>query len=240
MAMQWYVVHTYSGFENRAKLALEDAIRRYGVGDRFGEVLVPTEQVVEVKDGQKRTTRKVYPGYVRPDGSRQRDLARGDLHAQGHGLHRRQPQPAPIPEAEVKRITRQMTEDEDKPKPVVHFERGEEIRIVDGPFATMKGKVEGEPDARRAAGHGEHLRSADLGRARLHPGRAPQLRQRTAAVHGERRTWPRRSSTRSSCRSPRAANPAPPIGPALGAAGVNIPCSARSSTLGRSPRLPRE
>ena len=144
MAMQWYVVHTYSGFENRAKLALEDAIRRYGVGDRFGEVLVPTEQVVEVKDGQKRTTtRKVYPGYMFV----QMEVDNETWHVvtstpKVTGFIGGSRNPPPIPEAEVKRITRQMTEDEDKPKPVVHFERGEEIRIVDGPFATMKGKVE--------------------------------------------------------------------------------------------------
>ena len=144
MAMQWYVVHTYSGFENRAKLALEDAIRRYGVGDRFGEVLVPTEQVVEVKDGQKRTTtRKVYPGYMfvqmEVDNETWHVVTSTPKVTAFIGGSRT---PPPIPEAEVKRITRQMTEDEDKPKPVVHFERGEEIRIVDGPFATMKGKVE--------------------------------------------------------------------------------------------------
>ena len=65
MTMQWYVVQTYSGYENKAKLALEDAIRREGMAPRFGEVLVPTETIVEVKDGQKRTnTRKVFPGYM--------------------------------------------------------------------------------------------------------------------------------------------------------------------------------
>jgi transcriptional antiterminator NusG len=65
MAMAWYVVHTYSGYENKAKLALEDAIRRYAVEDKFGEILVPTETVVEVKDGKKKTnTRKVFPGYI--------------------------------------------------------------------------------------------------------------------------------------------------------------------------------
>jgi transcriptional antiterminator NusG len=63
--MHWYVVHTFSGFENKAKLALEDAIRRHGLDARFGEVLVPTEKIVEVKDGQKKTTtRKIYPGYM--------------------------------------------------------------------------------------------------------------------------------------------------------------------------------
>ena len=164
MAMQWYVVHTYSGYENKAKLALEDAIRRYGVGDRFGEVLVPTEQVVEVKDGQKRTTtRKVYPGYMFV----QMEVDNETWHVvtstpKVTGFIGGSRNPPPIPEAEVKRITRQMTEDEDKPKPVVHFERGEEIRIVDGPFATMKGKVDTATFLRAALDRESGLRTGRL------------------------------------------------------------------------------
>lgn len=144
MAMQWYVVHTFSGHENKAKLALEDAIRRYGVGDRFGDVLVPTEKVVEVKDGQKKTTtRKVYPGYMFV----QMEVDNETWHVvtstpKVTGFIGGSRNPPPIPEMEVRQITQQMTEDEDKPKPVVHFERGEEVRIIDGPFASMKGKVE--------------------------------------------------------------------------------------------------
>lgn len=145
MAMQWYVVHTFSGHENKAKLALEDAIRRYGVGDRFGDVLVPTEKVVEVKDGQKKTTtRKVYPGYMFV----QMEVDNETWHVvtstpKVTGFIGGSRNPPPIPEPEVRRITQQMTEEEEaKPKPVVHFERGEEVRIIDGPFATMKGKVE--------------------------------------------------------------------------------------------------
>ena len=121
MAMAWYVVHTYSGFENKAKAALEDSIRRHNLQSKFGEVLVPTEKVVEVKDGQKKTTtRKVFPGYMFVQ----------------------------IPEVEVRRITNQMAEDEAKPKPVMEFERGEEVRIIDGPFSTMKGRVEEVNQAR--------------------------------------------------------------------------------------------
>jgi transcriptional antiterminator NusG len=144
MAMQWYVVHTFSGHENKAKLALEDAIRRYGVGDRFGDVLVPTEKVVEVKDGQKKTTtRKVYPGYMFV----QMEVDNETWHVvtstpKVTGFIGGSRNPPPIPEMEVRQITQQMTEDEDTPKPVVHFERGEEVRIIDGPFASMKGKVE--------------------------------------------------------------------------------------------------
>lgn len=144
MVMAWYVVHTYSGYESKAKLALEDAIKRSGLSDRFGEVLVPTEKVVEVKDGQKKTTtRKVYPGYL---------FVQMEIDNETWHLVKSTPKitgfigggrnPPPIPEEEVRRITSQMTEGEEKPKPVVQFKRGEEVRIVEGPFATMKGRVE--------------------------------------------------------------------------------------------------
>jgi transcription termination/antitermination protein NusG len=142
--MQWYVVHTYSGFENKAKLALEDAIRRYNLQAKFGEVLVPTEKVVEVKDGQKKTTtRKVFPGYI---------FVQMDIDNETWHIVKSTPKitgfiggsrtPPPIPEAEVKRITNQETDEEQAPKPVMKFERGDEVRVIDGPFASMTGKVE--------------------------------------------------------------------------------------------------
>lgn len=150
MAMAWYVVHTYSGFENKAKAALEDAIRRYGLQHRFGEVLVPTEKVVEVKDGQKKTTtRKVFPGYIFV----QMEIDNETWHVVKStpkitGFIGGSRNPPPIPENEVRRITNQMAEDEAKPKPVMEFERGEEVRITDGPFATMKGRVDEVNQAR--------------------------------------------------------------------------------------------
>jgi transcriptional antiterminator NusG len=142
--MQWYVVHTYSGFENKAKLALEDAIKRYNLQAKFGEVLVPTEKVVEVKDGQKKTTtRKVFPGYI---------FVQMDIDNETWHIVKSTPKitgfiggsrtPPPIPEAEVKRITHQETDEEQAPKPVMKFERGDEVRVIDGPFASMSGKVE--------------------------------------------------------------------------------------------------
>ena len=142
--MQWYVVHTYSGFENKAKLALEDAIKRYNLQAKFGEVLVPTEKVVEVKDGQKKTTtRKVFPGYI---------FVQMDIDNETWHIVKSTPKitgfiggsrtPPPIPEAEVKRITNQETDQEQAPKPVMKFERGDEVRVIDGPFASMSGKVE--------------------------------------------------------------------------------------------------
>lgn len=150
MAMAWYVVHTYSGFENKAKAALEDAIRRHGLQTKFGEVLVPTEKVVEVKDGQKKTTtRKVFPGYIFV----QMEVDNETWHVvkstpKVTGFIGGSRNPPPIPEIEVRRITNQMAEDEAKPKPVMEFERGEEVRIIDGPFVPLKGRVEEVNQAR--------------------------------------------------------------------------------------------
>lgn len=145
MSMQWYVVHTYSGYENKAKLALEDAIRRSGQDHKFGEVLVPTEKVVEVRDGQKKTTtRKVYPGYMFV----QMEIDNATWHIvrstpKVTGFIGGTRSPPPVPDHEVRRITNQMEEEQEgRPKPVVEYDRGEEIRIIDGPFASMKGKVE--------------------------------------------------------------------------------------------------
>lgn len=146
MAMAWYVVNTFSGYENKAKLALEERINVLGVPDRFGEILVPTEQVVEVKGGQKRSvTRKFFPGYILV----QMDLDNETWHVVRNtpkitgfvgGNNRR---PPPVPEAEVRRITRRMGIGEDaRPKPKLNFERNEEVRIIDGPFASMNGNVE--------------------------------------------------------------------------------------------------
>ncbi len=145
MAFAWYIVHTYSGFENKAKLALEDAIRRYGLESKFGEVLVPTETVVEVKDGQKRTTtRKVYPGYMFV----QMVLDNETMHVvkstpKVTGFIGGDRAPPPVPEAEIRRITHQSDEDDEAVvRPVVEFERDDEVRIIDGPFASMKGRVD--------------------------------------------------------------------------------------------------
>lgn len=151
MAFAWYIVHTFSGFENKAKLALEDAIQRHGLDAKFGEVLVPTETVVEVKDGQKRTnTRKVYPGYMFV----QMELDNETMHCvkstpKVTGFIGGSRTPPPVPEAEIRRITHQMEEeDEGAVRPVVEFERDEEVRIIDGPFASMKGRVDEVNQAR--------------------------------------------------------------------------------------------
>jgi transcriptional antiterminator NusG len=149
MAMAWYVVHTYSGYENKAKAALEDAIKRAGMEHKFGDpleqsVLVPTEQIVEVKEGKKRTmTRKIYPGYMFV----QMDADQTSLHLvrstpKVTGFIGNSRNPPPMPEEEIARITHQVEEDEAEPTVMVDFERGEDIRVTDGPFASMMGTVE--------------------------------------------------------------------------------------------------
>lgn len=146
MSKAWYVVHTYSGFEQKAKRALEERIKLRGLEHRFGEVLVPTEDVVEVKNGQKRTTsRKFYPGYILV----QMELDNETWHTVketpkitgfvGGELGRK---PIPMPDVEVQRISRRLQGEEPRPKQALTFERGEEVRVVDGPLAPLVGRVE--------------------------------------------------------------------------------------------------
>jgi transcriptional antiterminator NusG len=149
--MNWYVINTHSGYENKAKLALEDAIQRAGVEHKFGEVLVLTEQVVEVRDGKKKTTtRKSYPGYMFVQMAMDNEsfhVVRSTPKVKGFIGGTRNP--PPMPEDEVRRITHQVEEEGDVQVVVADFERGEEVRVIDGPFASMNGKVE-EVNATRA------------------------------------------------------------------------------------------
>jgi len=144
MSMAWYVVHTYSGFENKAKQALEERIKLYGLAPRFGQVLVPTEEVVEVKNGQKKTTtRKFFPGYI---------LVEMEMDNQTWHVVKETPKvtgfvgsgrrPPPMPDEEVRRITNRLGGEEQKPKLAVSFERGDDVRVVDGPLAPVVGKIE--------------------------------------------------------------------------------------------------
>jgi transcriptional antiterminator NusG len=140
----WYVVHTYSGFENKARQALEERIKLFGLADRFGQILVPTEKVVEVKNGQKKeSNRKFFPGYI---------LVEMEMDNQTWHVVKETPKvtgfvgagrnPPPMPEAEVQRITQQIGGEEIKPKLALTFERGEDVRVIDGPLAPVVGKVE--------------------------------------------------------------------------------------------------
>jgi transcriptional antiterminator NusG len=145
MTMQWYVVHAYSGFEKSVMRALKERIARADMQDRFGEILVPVEEVVEMKGGQKSITeRKFFPGYV---------LVQMEMDDATWHLVKSTPKvtgfvggtankPAPISEKEVQAILQQIQEGVEKPKPKVLFEVGELVRVTDGPFTDFNGSVE--------------------------------------------------------------------------------------------------
>lgn len=144
MPLNWYVVHTYSGFEQKAKQALDERIKALHKEKFFGEVLVPSESVVEMKKGVKRTTtRKFFPGYILVQMELNDDtwhIVKGTPKITGfvgNSTH-----PPIIPEEEVRRITQQIDEGTLRPKPKVSFEKGESVRVIDGPFATFNGMVE--------------------------------------------------------------------------------------------------
>ncbi|QEP42617.1 transcription termination/antitermination protein NusG [Ectothiorhodospiraceae bacterium BW-2] len=145
MALRWYVVHAFSGFESHVKRSLEERINRYGLQERFGQILVPTEEVVEMRDGQKRNTmRKFFPGYV---------LVQMEMDEETWHLVRDVPRvmgfiggtsdkPAPITEKEAQAILDRVQEGSERPRPKVLFEAGEMVRITDGPFNDFNGVVE--------------------------------------------------------------------------------------------------
>ena len=146
MAMKWYVVHTYSNFENQAKKSLEEKIRLEGLQDHFGEILIPMEQVVEMVKGEKKTSkRKFFPGYifVQMDlNDRSWHLVKNTPNITGFPGTAQNQQPTPISDAEVARLTSQISEGTLKPKPKVQFEEGDTVRVIDGPFANFNGTVE--------------------------------------------------------------------------------------------------
>ena len=145
MAKRWYVVHAYSGFENQVKKALEERIKRADMEDAFGEILVPTEEVVEMKEcQQRRSERKFFPGYV---------LVQMDMTDDTWHLVKEVPRvmgfigasrgrPTPISDAEADQILNRVREGVEKPRPKVLFEVGEVVRVTDGPFNDFNGVVE--------------------------------------------------------------------------------------------------
>ena len=144
MSKKWYVVHTYSGYENKVKCAIEEKVKTLGKADLFGEVLVPTEKVVGMVKGVKKTSsRKFFPGYILVNMDLT-DEAWHILHAipKVTGFVGGSITPPPVSEEEVAKIMRQMEEGAVKPKPKVLFERGENVRVVDGPFTNFTGMVE--------------------------------------------------------------------------------------------------
>jgi len=145
MAMRWYVVHAYSGFENQVVRLLKERIQRSELQDRFGEVLVPTEEVVEMRDGQKRRSdRKFFPGYVLVQMEMDDDtwhLVKSVPKVMGF-IGGTADKPAPITEKEANAILQRVQEGAEKPRPKVLFEPGEVVRVVDGPFNDFNGVVE--------------------------------------------------------------------------------------------------
>ncbi|MEK6758293.1 MAG: transcription termination/antitermination protein NusG [Deltaproteobacteria bacterium] len=144
MAKKWYVVHTYSGYENKVKAALEEKIKQTGMEAFFGDVLVPTEKVVDMVKGVKKTsTRKFFPGYILLNMELNDDtwhIVKGIPKVTG--FVGGQEAPPSISDEEVMKITRQMEEGAVRPKPKVLFDRGENVRVVDGPFTNFAGIVE--------------------------------------------------------------------------------------------------
>lgn len=151
MAMNWYVVHAYSGFEKKVAASIKEQAESKGMEDMFEEVLVPTEEVVEMRRGSKVSSeRKFFPGYV---------LVRMDMNQDTYHLVKNTPKvtgflgagnkPAPISQAEAERIIHQVKEGVDRPKPSVTFDIGEEVRVNDGPFQSFNGTVE-DVDEERA------------------------------------------------------------------------------------------
>jgi transcriptional antiterminator NusG len=145
MAKRWYVVHAYSGFESTVKRSLQERIERAGMQDLFGDILVPTEEVVEMRGGaQRRSERKFFPGYV---------LVHMEMTDDAWHLVKDVPKvmgfiggtgdrPAPISDKEAEAILQRMQEGVEKPKPKVLFEPGEVVRVIDGPFNDFNGVVE--------------------------------------------------------------------------------------------------
>jgi transcriptional antiterminator NusG len=151
MTARWYVVHVYSGFEKKVAESIKEQARQKGMDELFEQVLVPTEEVVEVRRGQKVSSeRKFFPGYV---------LVKMDLTDESWHLVKDTPKvtgflggkgkPVPISEREAQQILHQVQEGVDRPKPSVTFEVGETVRVADGPFTSFNGTVE-EVDEERA------------------------------------------------------------------------------------------
>ncbi len=180
MSKRWYVIHAYSGFEGQVKRSLEERIKRAGLEDLFGPVLVPTEEVVEIRNGQQRKSeRKFFPGYV---------LVNMDLTDETWHLVKSVPKvmgfiggtgdrPAPIPDKQADAILQRVQEGVEKPRPKVLYEPGEIVRVVDGPFTDFNGIVEEvDYDKNRVKVSVLDLRPLDAGRSRIRPGREGLMR----------------------------------------------------------------
>ncbi len=141
---RWYIVHTYSGFEERVRETLRQRAEAMGMGDAFGEIRIPTETVVEYKDGKKREVeRKFFPGYILVE----MEMSDAAWHVVKNtpkvtGFVGTGKKPTPLSQEEVDQILEQVTTAKEKPKPKYVFDRGEPVKIIDGPFNNFTGVVE--------------------------------------------------------------------------------------------------
>jgi transcriptional antiterminator NusG len=144
MALKWYIVHVYSGFENKVKAALEDRAASSPHPEKFGEVLVPTEEIVELVKGKRKTSsRKFYPGYILV----KMELDDETWHivndtSKVSGFLGGREKPTPITDQEADQILNRMEAGKNKPQPKYYFESGDEIRVIDGPFTNFNGTVQ--------------------------------------------------------------------------------------------------
>jgi transcription termination/antitermination protein NusG len=144
LSRQWYVIHTYSGFERKVKLSIEEQFGRSSLSENFGEVIIPTEEVVEVRKGKKKvSSRKFFPGYILINVEMNQDIwymikntpkVTGFLGGGG--------EPVPLSEEEVSLVMDQVKGESARPKPKFSFERGETVRVIEGPFLNFNGTVE--------------------------------------------------------------------------------------------------
>lgn len=145
MDLKWYVVHAYSGYEQHVMRTLKERIERSGLQDQFGEILVPTEEVVEMRDGKKRKSdRKFFPGYVLVQMAMNDDtwhLIKESPRVLGF-IGGTTDKPAPISDKEANAILQRVEDGVDRPRPKILFEAGEVVRVIDGPFADFNGVVE--------------------------------------------------------------------------------------------------
>ncbi len=144
MALRWYVLHVYSGFEKKVAAAILEGAQKRGIAEHITEVMVPTEEVIEVRRGQKvNAERKFFPGYV---------LVKMEMNDEAWHLVKNTPKvtgflgggnkPSPITETEATRLMKQMTDGAERPRSTITFEIGEQVRVADGPFASFNGTVE--------------------------------------------------------------------------------------------------
>jgi transcriptional antiterminator NusG len=151
MAKRWYIVHTYSNFEKKVAESIREQAANQGLSDLFDDILVPTEEVVEIRRGRKvASERRFFPGYV---------LAKMEMTDQAYHLIKNTPKvtgflgsdkkPIPISDAEAERILHQVQEGIERPRPTISYEVGEQVRVADGPFASFSGLIE-EVDEERS------------------------------------------------------------------------------------------